>query len=123
MNEANRCIKNLLRLICLLQENSENICQNNDCTRPFLGPGLNNICYNTRVITLYNKNGELFTAAYIDNTTEQTSSFFKVVSINDNTATLLILSENDGIFSSTNNYITINICCICAIRCITDTLI
>ena len=52
--KSNKCIRNLLKLINLLQNNSINNCSMNDgCTKPFLGPSINNICYNTRVITLY----------------------------------------------------------------------
>ena len=34
---TNRCIKNLLKLICLLQENSQDeCCIEEGCTKPFL---------------------------------------------------------------------------------------
>lgn len=122
---GNKCIKNLLRLICLLQNNSENKCSMDDgCTKPFLGPTTTCICYNTRVITLYTKNGNLFTASYLDNNgIEQTSSSFRVESVNDNCATLLILNGADGNYLSTNNYVSINLGCICAIKCIRDVVV
>ena len=54
---TNRCIKNLLKLICLLQDNSKDECFCDEgCTRPFLGPTINCICYNTRVATVYKGN-------------------------------------------------------------------
>ena len=120
----NRCIKNILKLICLLQNNSSSPCNNEDCTRPCLGPNINGICYNTRVISLYTKNGTLFTTTYINSdNVEVTSSVFKVISVDNNVATLLILNDNNGEYLSTNNFITININCICAIRCIVDVAI
>ena len=54
----NNCIKNLLRLILLLQRNSvSSNCLESGCSRAYLGPSFNFICYNTRVITLYRKDG------------------------------------------------------------------
>ena len=119
---TNRCIKNLLKLICLLQDNSSIDCLDIDnCTRPFLGQSNNYIYYNTRVISLYTRQGELFSVTYIDNNNvEQISSIFKVISVDRDTARLLILSDNNGSIASTNNYITIKLSCIGAIRCLQD---
>lgn len=106
----NNCITNLLKFICLLQNNSISNCSsNNSCDRPFLGTN-NSICYNTRVISLYRKDGSLFTT---DN-----NSYYRVMDVNDSCCTLLILN-NDG-YQSTNNYITVNLNCIGAVRCISD---
>lgn len=122
---TNRCIKNLLKLINLLQENSQNKIKNNDgCLKPYLGPTYEAICYNTRVITLYTKNGNLFTTTYLDeNNIEVSSSLFRVEKVNDNCATLLILREENGTYLSTNNFITVNLNCVCAIKCIIDTVV
>ena len=118
----NNCIKNLLKVICLLQNNSSNkYCFNNNCIKPFLGPAENCNCYNTRVITLYNKNGELFTADYLDSSNvSNSSSLFRIESINDDCCILTILSNNGNEYTSTNQGITININCICAIKCLDD---
>lgn len=122
---TNRCIKNLLKLICLLQQNSENKCCLEDgCTKPFLGPTKNNACYNTRVITLYTKNGTLFTSTYTDDHKNvQTSSLFRVEKVHDDCATLLILTEDYGTYLSTKQYITVNLKCICALKCISDVVV
>lgn len=116
--KTNSCIKNLLKLICVLQNNSEDIhtC-NTGCTRPFLGPDVNAICYNTRVITLYNKQGDLFTTTYSDNGSINTSSNFRVLDVNDDCCTLLILSSDDGEYVSTRQSIIVNLNCICAVKC------
>lgn len=122
--KTNKCIKNLLKLICLLQKNSENNNSLNDtCTKPYLGPTINNICYNTRVITLYNKNGTLLTSNYNINNTLEESSLFRVENISDDCVTLRILTKDNNTYKSTNNFITVNINCICAIKCIEDTII
>lgn len=123
--DSNQCIKNLLKLIHLLQKNSLNKCCLEDgCTKPFLGPTIDNICYNTRVITLYKKDGTIFTTNYFDDeNTLQTSSFFRVEKVNDNCVTLLILNEENGSYFSTNQCITVRIKCICAIKCISDVIV
>ena len=122
---TNSCIKNLLKFICLLQRNSLNTCAlDGGCTRPFLGPIINNTCYNTRVITLYKRNGEIFEATYTDqNGNLNTSSLFRVNDVHHDCCTLLILNENNGEYISTGEYVTINIGCICAIKCLEDVVV
>lgn len=116
--KSNRCIKNLLKLICVLQNNSEDIHTFNiGCNKPFLGPDVNAVCYNTRVITLYNKQGDLFTTAYNNNGVSDTSSTFRVVNVDDECCTLLILNNIDGEYFSTNQSIVVNLNCICAVKC------
>lgn len=108
----NNCITNLLRYICLLQDNSMSNClNNNSCDRPFLGIN-NSICYNTRIISIYRKDGSLFT---INN-----NSFFRVMNVTNNCCKLLILNNS---YQSTNEFIEINISCIGAVRCISDVYI
>lgn len=121
----NRCIKNLLKLIAMLQDNSvNNHVLENGCTKPFLGPNATCICYNTRVISLYNKNGNLFSTNYVDsNNVSQSSSLFRVQTVNDDTVNLLILREDNGTYYSTNTFITVKIGCICAIKCVIDTTV
>jgi len=123
--KSNNCIRNLLKLICLLQDNSLNKCLLDDgCIKPFLGPSIDNICYNTRVVSLYRKNGDIVSSDYnnSDNVISS-SSYFRVNSINDDCVTLLILENNDGVFSSTRQFITINLKCICAVKCIQDVVV
>lgn len=120
---TNTCILNLLKYIYLLQNNS--ICRENEgCSKPFLGPTISNTCYNTRVISLYKKDGSIFSVEYTDSEgVIQTSSLFRITDITNESVTLLILSVNENTYSSTNRYITVNTNCICAVRCITDTCI
>ena len=118
---TNTCIKNLLKFICVLQNNSTDIsCITNNCTKPFLGPSISSECYNTRIITLYNKNGELFRSNFIDNDTISYSSYFRIQEVDDDCCTLLILQENNNEFVSTQQTITVKIGCICAVKCIED---
>ena len=110
----NNCITNLLKYISLLQTNSISNCDNvNSCSKPFLGD-ISSSCYNTRVISLYKRDGSLFTTVY-NNTT---SSVFRIMSITGNCCTLLILTPTN--YQSTNQFITLDLNCICAVRCIED---
>lgn len=122
---TNRCIKNLLKLICLLQDNSQDdCCLEEGCTKPFLGPTINCICYNTRVITLYNKRGTLLNANYVDsNNQTQSSSLFRVERVNDNCVTLRVLYKNDNNYVASSSFINVNLSCICAILCIEDAVV
>ena len=120
----NHCIRNLLKLICLLQENSINTgCLEDGCSKPYLGPNINNACYNTRIITLYNKNGTLLNSNYENNGEIKNSSFFRVEKVFDDAIVLRILDKNNNNYIATNNFITVNLKCICAIKCIKDVVI
>ena len=115
----NNCIKNLLRLILLLQKNSVfDSCLELGCSRNYLGPSFNFICYNTRVITLYTKDGTLLLGQY---DVESFSEYFRVCSVNDDCCTLMILRRDGDNFIATGQYITVNLKCICAVKCIIDT--
>ncbi len=116
----NRCINNLLKLICLLQENSVNdTCKDSSCTRPYLGPVYDCICYNTRPISIYIKDGSLFTI----NTLDGDASVFRIEKVNDGCVTLRALINNNGTYLSTNSFVTVNINCICVVRCHDDVVI
>lgn len=118
------CLTNLLKLICLLQENSTNSCNlENGCSKPYLGPSSNNTCYNTRIIQLYRCNGTLMENTFtLDNGTTLSTNYYRVMSVDNNCCTLLLInydSSNDT-YNSTHQYITVKIECIGAIRCIRD---
>ena len=103
---SKNCIGNLLKLICLLQDNSTSSCNlENGCSKPYLGPSSNSICYNTRIIQLYRCNGTLMETTYTS----------------DNGTLLLINYDNLGdTYNSTRQYITVDLACIGAVRCIRD---
>ena len=125
MNNEN-CLANILKAIVVLQNNAGKIdCNDNSCTRPFLGEINNNLCFNTRLVTLYRCDNSLVSLPYtLDGETSNTT-VFRVQNVNDNTIKVLLLAD-DGTNTytiNTNTYATINLGCICAIRCIGDTTI
>ena len=53
-NNCSSCISDILKRILLLQK-QESSCESfAGCDKPFLGPIIQNACYNTRPILLYN---------------------------------------------------------------------
>lgn len=119
--KINSCIKNLLKLILVLQNNSVNIsCGSNDCCKPFLGPSLSTDCYNTRVVTLYTKDGSLFNGTFDDENVTSESPYFRIQDIQDNCCTLMVLNYVNESFIPTRRTVVINIGCICAVKCIDD---
>ena len=122
---TNRCIKNLLKLIALLQDNSlDECCVEEGCTKPFLGPTINCICYNTRVITLYNKKGTILSANYMDSSNVmQTSTLFRVHKVDDDCVTLRVLYRDGFNYVASGSFINVNLGCICAIQCIEDAVV
>ena len=125
MNNEN-CLANILKAIVVLQNNAEKIeCNDTGCYRPFLGEINNNICFNTRLVTFYRCDNTIITLPYTLNGTEGETTVFRVESVSDNSITVLLLAD-DGTETytiNTNTYATINLKCVCAIRCIGDTTI
>ena len=120
------CLKNILKVINVLQNNAEKVdCNNNGCTRPFLGEINNDLCFNTRLVTLYRCDNSLVSLPYTLTGETLETTVFRVESVNDNSVTVLLLAD-DGSQTynvNTNTFATINLGCICAIRCIGDTTI
>ncbi len=123
MNNEN-CLANILKAIVVLQNNSQKLdCNDNSCTRPFLGEQIINPCFNTRLVTFYRCDNTIVTLPYTLNGVNSETSVFRVESVNDNSITVLLLAD-DGSETyniNTNTFATINLGCICAIRCIGDT--
>lgn len=132
MNKENNCLANLLKVITTLQDNIERIDNiSNSCTRPFLGFSTIQP-FNTRVVVFYRCDNEPIALPYI---TERevpagseivtlTTSFFRVQQVSDNTVRVLLLADNeDGTYTNTNTFATINLNCVCAIQCLGDTTI
>lgn len=121
----NCCLAKILKVIDILQKNaSDDICVEEGCTKSYLGERTNTLCYNTRPITLYTKDNNLFTSTYEVNGTTNTSSVFRVENVCGCCATLRVLapSAEDPAtpYQKTSSFVTVNLNCICALKCLSD---
>lgn len=120
------CIAELLKKILLLQKQDFDNCCHADCDKPFLGPISNTVCYNTRPITLYNCcTGESWSFPYTINDTTSESTVFRIESLDECCATCRILYYNteEATYVGTNEFFTIDLNCVGAIKCHADTFI
>jgi len=137
-NEESCCLAKILKVIDILQkQQNNNDCFDESCTKPIFGPIVTNTCYNTRPITLYTKNGSLFTVNYnttasSDSTAASTSSSFvfrveevcgccaklRILAINTTDATAATTGTTT--YTKTNQFITVNLKCFCVVKCLAD---
>ena len=118
-NKTNHLL-DILMLINKLQKSTSRQSDDLSCTRPFLGANIS-IIYNTRPVVFYLCNNQELSIEYVDEGTTLSSSTFRVESINGNCITVRLLSiADDGTITPTNQYATVNIDCIAAIRCLAD---
>ncbi len=130
MNKYDNCLARILNVINILQNNAEKIeCLDNSCTKPFLGPNTNVLCFNTRPIMLYRCDNSPVTLNYTSDTGEElTTSVFRVESVTNDSVGVLLLEETTDIegnitYENTNTFATINLGCVCAIRCLNDAIV
>lgn len=134
-SDNSKCISEILTVINILQDNAE--CSEaclDTCDRGFLGNTVQTFAYNTRPVMLYTgfSNG---TVAWTMPTTREddttvTSDVFRVEKVDGNCATFRVLTENTDPETSptrpyviTNSFFTMNLDCVCAIRCLNDTIV
>ena len=96
------------------------------CDRPFLGPSTVSSTYNTRPIQLYNKYTGNPWSFIIENSDPQTTStIFRIEDVEQCSATVRLLTQNTetGEYTNTNQFVTIDLATVGAIRCFADTYI
>ena len=126
-----KSISKILNFILDLQKGADNVDLDNisGCDKPCLGPNTGNgLIFNTRPITLYMCcSGELWSMHYTFNDTTGESTVFKITKVDNNCATFEILAPNPDTtnqlipYVGTNNFFTIDLKCVLAIRCLADT--
>lgn len=130
-NTCENCIADILKVILLLQQS---VCQNDccleTCDRGFLGQ---NSClfFNTRPIVLYtcaSGSTPLEMPISKDLSITTTSNVFRLEKLDDCCATFRVLAPNteEGStfpYEATNSFFTINLGCVCIIRCLEDTFV
>jgi len=130
-----KCLAEILTVIEILQEKSEHADNCLDtCDRGFLGTSANSKLFNTRPIILYGCNGEMWEMPISKDPNEKTTSnIFRIEKIDGCCATFRVLekgrnsndndNDNDITYLTTNSFVTFNLDCICAIRCLRDTYV
>ena len=131
---TNNCIAEILEVILLLQKNADcGECCLESCDRGFLGCGNTSFSCNTRPIMIYTRgSGNVALAMPISKAfdEETTSSVFRVEKVDEKCATFRVLTPNTDTttsqlqpFVTTNSFFTLNLSCVCALRCLQDTYI
>ena len=125
-----RSIAEILNVINVLQQNA-NCCGDTcleTCDRGFLGQQFSMVLYNTRPIVLYTcttGNTPLSMPISKSPTETTTSSIFRLEKLDNCCATFRVLvADTTGdvpTYTSTNSFFTINLDCLCIIRCLDDT--
>lgn len=111
-DDSCNCIGEIIKKIIYLQNNSYKKCDQEGCDRPFLGPD-NQDCYNTRPVSFYNCTTGLLWS--ID-----CATIFRIESLDGCCCKCRILKRRDNEYVSTNDFFTINLNCISAIKCHKD---
>lgn len=120
------CIAEILRKILMLQKQDFDNESCSSCEKPFLGPVCTSICYNTRPIMLFNCcTGNPWSFPYTINGVTNTSEVFRIESLDDCCCTCRILAfdEATNTFVGTNEFFTLDLNCVGAIKCLADTFI
>ena len=125
---CNNCLADILKVILILQESvSCNDACLDTCDRGFLGQQCSPVFYNTRPIVLYTcgTGNESLTMPISKSPTEtETSNVFRLEKLDECCATCRVLVVNsDNTYSATNSFFTINLDCLCVIRCLDDTFV
>lgn len=136
-NKNNNCVAEILSVILMLQQNAgcaESCLET--CDRGFLGCNASTLLCNTRPVMLYTcaGNGTPWSMPTVrENITcpgETTcSSVFRIEKIDGSCATFRVLAPNtaaeepDIPYISTNSFFTMNLDCVCVIRCLPDTYV
>ena len=133
-NTDSGCIAEILKVICILQQNAtcDDACLDT-CDRGFLGCSVTSLNCNTRPIMLYTccGNGVPFAMPISkDPAVTTTSTIFRIEKLDENCATFRVLTPNDDPtevstipYMATNSFFTMNLNCLCALRCLNDTYV
>lgn len=137
-NDSCRCIAEILSVINVLQQNASccgDTCLET-CDRGFLGCGTTTLGCNTRPVVLYTCCGN-GTPWSMPTTKENVicgqdgavcSNVFRIEKIDGCCATFRVLQTNPDStsiypYTATNSFFTMNLNCVCALRCLQDTFV
>lgn len=130
-NNCENCIADILKVILILQQKA---CGNDSCLltcdRGFLGQGTT-LFSNTRPFVLYTcgSNGTpLAMPVSRDPLVTDTSTVFRIEKLDGCCATCRVLAPNPEVgttqpYVATNSFFTIDLNCVCIMRCLDDTFV
>lgn len=131
-SENCKCIAEILTVINILQQNAEcgDSCLDT-CDRGFLGCNATSVSCNTRPVMLYTtcSNGVPLSMPISRDPSETgTSNIFRIEKIDGCCATFRVLVPNTDStetfpYEATNSFFTINLNCVCILRCLQDTYV
>ena len=138
-NNECRCISEILTVISILQQNATcNEACLDTCDRGFLGCGTTSLTCNTRPIMLYTCCGNGVPWTMPTTKTDGVcgdegvtcSSVFRIEKIDGCCATFRVLAPNPDTteaalipYVATNSFFTMNLNCVCTLRCLQDTFV
>lgn len=135
-NNECRCINEILTVINILQQNAN--CSDaclDTCDRGFLGCSVSSLNCNTRPVMLFTccGNGVPWSMPISKEDLDATgprSSVFRVEKVDGCCATFRVLAPNSDTsdatsspFVATNSFFTMNLNCVCSLRCLQDTFV
>lgn len=136
-NDNTNSLAEILSVILVLQQNACVDSCLDSCDRPMLGGGPSCLICNTRPVMIYTcGNGSIpwsmpttkdSSATCIDNV-GSCSTVFRVEKLEGTCCTFRVLEDNPDATSlypyvATNSVFTIDLGCVCALRCLTDTYV
>ena len=144
-NEDNtNCIGEILKVILVLQQNASPESCLDSCDRPMLGGGPSCLVCNTRPVMLYTccgngtpwsmptdkDNNSVCSNTQVSSCCSDCSNIFRVEKLDGNCATFRVLTRNSEEsccnqvpYVATNSFFTMNLSCVCAIKCLNDTYV
>ena len=130
-DSANNCIYEILKTILVLQKEANMPeCCLDTCDKKCLGCTPCACCCNTRPITIYSCgccNTSLQIPISKSPTETTTSNVFRIEKLDNNCATFRVLVANtvddEVTYTATDSFFTINLDCICVLKCLADTFI
>lgn len=122
-NDCSSCIHDIVKRIFLLQKQDCDGHNFSGCDKPYLGPTPTEICYNTRPVRLYNcSTGTPWTFSYTVGGNTGTSDVLRIENVEDCCCTcrILYLDATTNEYVATTDFVTIDLSCCGAVRCLTD---
>ncbi len=135
-NNSCQCLNEILTVILILQQNANcgDACLDT-CDRGFLGNSISALNCNTRPVMLYTCSGNAWSMPTTrDNVVcgdqgVECSSVFRIEKLDGCCATFRVLASNPDTtditmpYIATNSFFTMNLDCVCSLRCLPDTYV